>query len=160
MSSSEFVERALRDRTQYRHSPIRWIPEYYYFQAQPPQSLEDSILKSAAKAVQPQNLILRVNIQQSIHGLHYDKYGTGLIQLAGHKSISLVPQHVFDKMQYVPHGPFARRSSVDLQNQTVSRSMQALTLQLHPGDMLLFPPAVGHESRSLTDGSTVSFWYP
>ena len=156
MTAQDFIQRALWRQP---GPSIRWDPEYYYFQSEPPQQLERIILDSQISAVQPQNLILRVTAEQSVHGLHYDKYATGLVQLAGHKQIKLISRAKFDLVQYVPHGIFARRSSLDLQDEKTAQALDALTVDIKAGDVLLFPPQVGHESRAITDGTTVSFWY-
>lgn len=157
MTAQDFIQRALWRQP---GPKIRWDPEYYYFQsAEPPQQLERIILDSQISAVQPQNLILRVTAEESVHGLHHDKLATGLVQLSGHKQIKLISRTKYDLVQYVPHGVFARRSSLDLQDEKTALALDAVTIDMKAGDVLLFPPQVGHESKAITDSTTVSFWY-
>ena len=164
LTQMSFLDFRTRARGNANLPPILSNKEQYYFQAPPPHELERSVLESVVRALVPQNLILRATREQAVHGLHFDHYATGLFQVVGQKRVSLVSRAQFDNVQYVPHGPQARRSKLDLMDyaglaQEQQTKLQVIDLTLDPGDILLFPAQTGHQTKALNASYTISFWY-
>ena len=160
MSFNEFILRSQNQTSGL--APILRLGERLYFQQHPPEELEKAVVSSSLQKVNPQNLVLRVTSQNSIHGLHYDVYATGLIQLAGSKRVLLLSPNQFDQANYVARGPQARRSALDLSeivHQKGQSGLNVLTLTLNAGDVLLFPRLTGHQTEAYTDSFTISFWH-
>lgn len=161
MSYGEYANRSSKGSTL---QPVLCAGEKYYFQQILSTKLTYSVMQSDLKHVTPQNLILRATSLGAVHGLHYDGYATGLMQVAGNKHVQLLSRQQFEKAQYVPHGLSARRSDLDVDSvddlrQAGMAALDILSLTLSPGDVLLFPAFTGHQTHALTNGLTISFWY-
>lgn len=110
---------------------------------------------------------LRVTPKGSIHALHYDSSGTVLLQIAGQKVVTLIPQEQLPfTYPYPPGHVLARRAQINLTCRyndvrfPLSQRLTPFQVILNPGDILVIAKHTPHETQSATDAVSLSLRLP